>query len=147
MGDASTLLGDTRPALMAEMALTRMRPKIAEFRLALERRFDDHHALMLLLHLGHIDQLTATIDRLDAEVAREIALFDDQLRRLCTVPGIARRTARGHHRPDRGRHGTLPDRRQPGVMGRAPATENVRGILVSESVKSGAPHAAASSSP
>ena len=45
------------------MALTRMRPKIGEVRLALEGRFDDHHTLMLSLHLGHIDQLTATIER------------------------------------------------------------------------------------
>ena len=78
---------------MADMALTRMRPKIAELRLALEGRFDDHHAVMLSLHLGHIDQLTATIDRLDAEVEREIAPFAEQVRRLCTIPGIGQRTA------------------------------------------------------
>jgi hypothetical protein len=34
-----------------------MRRKIAELRLALERGFDEHHALMLRLHLTHIDQL------------------------------------------------------------------------------------------
>ena len=87
------IAGERDPASMADMALTRMRPKIAELRLALEGRFGDHHALMLSLHLGHIDQLTATIDRLDAEVAREIAPFGDQVRRLCTIPGIAQRTA------------------------------------------------------
>jgi len=81
------------PEVMAEMALTRMRPKIAELRLALEGRFDDHHALMLSLHLGHIDQLTATIERLDAEVVREIDPFVEQVARLCTVPGIGQRIA------------------------------------------------------
>jgi transposase len=78
---------------MADMALTRMRPKIAELKLALEGRFDDHHALMLSFHLGHIDQLTVTIDQLDQEVAREIAPFDEQVRLLCTITGIGRRTA------------------------------------------------------
>jgi transposase len=75
------------------MALTRMRPKIAELKLALEGRFDAHHALMLSMHLGHIDELTAGIARLDVEVAREIDPFDEQVRRLCTITGIGQRTA------------------------------------------------------
>jgi transposase len=87
------IAGERDSEVMADMALTRMRPKIGELRLALEGRFDDHHALMLSLHLGHIDQLTATIERLDTEVAREIDPFDEQLLRLCTIPGIGRRTA------------------------------------------------------
>jgi hypothetical protein len=62
------IAGRRDPSVMADMALTRMRPKIAELRLVLEGRFDQHHALMLSFHLGHIDQLTATIERLDAEV-------------------------------------------------------------------------------
>jgi transposase len=85
--------GERDVEAMADMALTRMRPKIAELQLALEGRFNDHHALMLSLHLGHIDQLTATIQRLDQEVERELDPFDEQLRLLCTIPGIGRRTA------------------------------------------------------
>ena len=57
------IAGERDVEVMAEMALTRMRPKIAELRLALDGRFDDHHALMLRLHLRHIDQLTAAIER------------------------------------------------------------------------------------
>jgi transposase len=87
------IAGEHDPDVMADMALTRMRPKIGELRLALEGRFDDHHGLMLSLHLGHIDQLTATIDRLDAEVVREIDPFVEQVAHLCTVPGIGQRTA------------------------------------------------------
>lgn len=87
------IAGVRDPEVMADMALTRMRPKIAELRLALEGRFDDHHALMLSLHLGHIDQLTATIERLDVEVVREIDPFGEQVAHLCTVPGIGQRTA------------------------------------------------------
>jgi hypothetical protein len=75
------------------MALTRMRPKIPELRLALEGRFEDHHALMLSLHLGHIDQLTATIERLDEEVRRELDPFAEQVALLCTIPGIGQRVA------------------------------------------------------
>jgi transposase len=85
--------GERDVEAMAEMALTRMRPKIAELQLALEGRFDDHHALMLSLHLGHIDQLTATIERLDREVQRELDPFAEQVRFLCTIPGIGQRVA------------------------------------------------------
>lgn len=85
--------GSTDVDAMAEMALTRMRPKIGELRLALEADVTDHHRLMLSLHLGHIDQLTATIARLDAEVAREIDPFVEQVGLLRTIPGIGQRTA------------------------------------------------------
>jgi hypothetical protein len=85
--------GERDAEVMADMALTRMRPKIAELQLALEGRFNDHHALMLSLHLGHIHQLTATIERLDEEVERELDPFDEQFALLCTIPGIGRRVA------------------------------------------------------
>lgn len=85
--------GERDPQVLAEMARTRMRPKIAELRLALEGGFDEHHALMLRLHLHHVDELTAAIDRLDEEVDRLIAPFSEQHRRLTTIPGVGKRTA------------------------------------------------------
>lgn len=87
------MAGERDVEVMADMALTRMRPKIAELRLALEGRFDDHHALMLSMHLGQIDQLTELIGRLDAEVVREAAPFVEHQARLCTITGIGQRTA------------------------------------------------------
>ena len=45
---------------LAELARTRMRPKIPQLRRALEGRFDTHHALMLRMHLDHVDQLSAS---------------------------------------------------------------------------------------
>ena len=38
-------------------------------------RFEDHHALMLRMHLDHVDQLSAIIERLDTEVDRLMAPF------------------------------------------------------------------------
>ena len=45
---------------LAELARTRMRPKIPQLRQALEGRFGAHHALMLRMHLDHVDQLSAS---------------------------------------------------------------------------------------
>ena len=111
--------GERDVEAMAEMALTRMRPKIPELQLALEGRFDDHHTLMLSLHLGHIDQLTATIEQLDREVQRELDPFAEQVRLLCTIPGIGQRVAEvviAEIGVDMGR---FPTARQPGIVGRA----------------------------
>ena len=65
-----------------------MRQKIPQLRQALEGRFGAHHALMLRMHLDHIDQLSVAIERLDVEVDRVIRPFSEQLRRLITIPGV-----------------------------------------------------------
>ena len=87
------MAGERDPEVMADMALTRMRPKIGELRLALEGRFDGHHALMLRMHLDHIDHLTGAIDGIDEEVDRRLDPFAEEARRLQTIPGIGKRTA------------------------------------------------------
>jgi transposase len=85
--------GERDPEVLADMALTRMRPKISTLRKALVGRFSDHHALMLRMHLAHVDHLSRSIDALDSEVERVIGPFADPLRRLLTIPGIGQRTA------------------------------------------------------
>lgn len=87
------IAGEHDVEVIAEMALTRMRPKIPALQLALESRFDDHNALMVSMHFAHIDHLSAAIERLDQEVERELAPFAEQVQRLCTMPGIGQRTA------------------------------------------------------
>ena len=75
------------------MALTRMRPKIPELRQALVGRFDDHHGLLLRMHLDHVDHLSALVDRLDEEVDRLMAPFAEAATRLLSIPGVAKRSA------------------------------------------------------
>src|SRR5437870_9772235 len=87
------IAGERNPDVLAEMALTRMRAEIPKLRLALEGRFTEHHALMARIHLDHIDYLSECIDRLDQQVVTEIAPFDEQVKRLCTIPGIGQRVA------------------------------------------------------
>ena len=61
---------------------------------ALEGAGDEHGALLLGLHLGHIDHLTAAIDRLDEEVRRLTGPFAGPVRRRSA-------TSASWHRPRR----------------------------------------------
>src|SRR6185312_4362169 len=80
-----------RKKLIEERA--RETQRIQQLRQALEGRFGAHHALMLRMHLEHVDQLSVSIDRLDSEVDRVIRPFSNALQRLITIPGVGRRTA------------------------------------------------------
>lgn len=86
------IVGERDVFVLADLAQTRMRPKIGDLRLALEGGFDDHHALLLRMHLDRIDGLNSSIDRLDTEVDRLMLPFKTAHDRLQTIPGIGKRT-------------------------------------------------------
>jgi transposase len=86
------ITGERDAGVLADMARTRMRPKIPELRRAMMGRFDDHHALLLRMHLDHVDQLSAMEERLDEEVDRLMAPFAEAATRLLSIPGVAKRT-------------------------------------------------------
>ena len=87
------IAGERDPEVLAEMALGRMRPKIEVLREALVGRFDDHHALLLRMHLDHIDELLGMETRLDGDVDRLMAPFDEAATRLLSIPGVGKRVA------------------------------------------------------
>jgi transposase len=87
------LAGEQDTAVLANHARGRMRAKVPDLRLALEGRFGEHHHFLLRMHLQHVDHLTAGIQQLDEEVARLMAPFAEPVRRLCTIPGVGRRSA------------------------------------------------------
>lgn len=88
------IAGERNPEVLAELAKGRMRSKIPELTLALRGRFNDHHALLLQVHLDHIDELEAHIATIDARIEDRTAPFDRQFRHLLTMPGIAEVAAR-----------------------------------------------------
>ncbi|MDQ1397581.1 MAG: transposase [Acidimicrobiaceae bacterium] len=86
--------GQRDPAVLAELALGKMRPKIPVLREALATaRFRDHHAWMLSEHLARIDSLDGSLARIDAQVDRVIAPFGDARDRLMTIPGVGKTAA------------------------------------------------------
>lgn len=86
------IAGEADVEAMAQMARTRMRAKIPELRLALDGRFDDHHRLMLSMHLEHIDHLSAMVAGLDSKVDELMGPFDEGATRLLSIPGLGKRT-------------------------------------------------------
>ncbi len=87
------LAGERDPAVLADLAKGRMRDKIPDLVRALHGRFGEHHAVLLRVLLDHVDHLDAAVARLDDQVEAVIAPFADHVRRLTTIPGVARRTA------------------------------------------------------
>jgi len=88
------LSGVTDPELLAELAKARMRSKIPQLREALQNRFDvSHHGVMVAQLLAHIDTLDAAIESLDYRIEVMLAPHTGLVELLCTIPGVAARTA------------------------------------------------------
>lgn len=87
------IAGERDPSVLADLALKRLRYRLDDLEQALVGRFEQHHAAMLVLHLGHVDQLTATIAELDGRIDAAMVDFAGQRDRLMTIPGVAKITA------------------------------------------------------
>jgi transposase len=88
------LSGVTEPELLAQLAKARMRSKIPQLREALANRFDvSHHGIMVAQLLAHVDTLDASIATLDERVELMLAPHKHVVELLCTIPGVAVRTA------------------------------------------------------
>jgi len=80
--------GERDPRVLADLARTRMRAKLADLREAFTGRFTDHHAFLLSRMLAHIDALDADIAAVDARIEELIVPFADAVARLDVIPGI-----------------------------------------------------------
>jgi transposase len=90
---AALLAGTTDPQTLAELAQGRMRKKIPALEQALAGQMGAHQRFVVAQQLAHIDDLDDTIDRCSTEIAARMQPFEDQVERLCTIPGVGRRTA------------------------------------------------------
>ncbi len=89
---AALISGERDPKALAEMARSRMRPKIALLEEAFAGlptgTFDDHHRFLLARMLARVDQADADIAALEIEIEAHLAPFDDAVARLDEIPGI-----------------------------------------------------------
>jgi transposase len=88
------LSGVSDPEQLAELAKGRMRQKIPQLREALQSRFKiDHHGILVAQLIAHIDTLDQAIAMLDEKIEQILAPHAKTVELLCTIPGVAVRTA------------------------------------------------------
>jgi transposase len=89
------IAGQRNPKVLAQLARTRARRKIAELEAALEGAefFTAEHAALLATMLARIDRLNADIGELTAVIERLLAPYEEQLQQAESMPGWGRRTA------------------------------------------------------
>src|SRR5215216_4885948 len=85
--------GESDPAALAELARGKLRAKLPALGAALAGRFRAHHALLVSHLLSHIEYLDETIEQLTAEIEERMRPFESKRELLCTIPGVAERTA------------------------------------------------------
>jgi transposase len=82
--------GTQTPAQMADLARGRLRKKLAELAPALEGRVEEHHRFLLTMQLERLEQVEATIEKLDERIDGKLAPYQEQHRRLTQIPGVDR---------------------------------------------------------
>src|SRR6266496_5045933 len=79
--------GQRDPAVLAGLAVGRLRPKTAQLAEALRGFFTDHHATILAMMLDNIDRLSAQITALDTTIAEAVDPFAHQVAQLGEITG------------------------------------------------------------
>ena len=91
---AALLAGEEDPAVLAELAKGRLRPKIPALREALTHRFRlEHHGALIAQMLAHIDFLESSIAETDQRVEVLLRPVADLVELVMTIPGVGRRVA------------------------------------------------------
>ncbi len=85
---AALLAGERDPKVLAQLARSRMRTKIALLEEAFTGRFTDHHAFLLATMLGRIDETSADIAAVEARIEESVAPFAAAVARLDEITGI-----------------------------------------------------------
>ena len=87
------LEGTTDPAVLADLARTRLRRKLPALQQALRGQFRPPHAFLVTQILAKIEFLEEAIATLTEEIDRQLRPFEPTVTRLMTIPGLARRNA------------------------------------------------------
>jgi len=89
------LAGEQDPERLAEMSKGLLRNKIPELKLALAGRVTEHHRFLLRQLYDHLRFTESKRREIEQEIERHMRPFQDEVTRLCTIPGVDRVTAWG----------------------------------------------------
>jgi len=80
---------------LAEMSKGLLRNKRPELKLALQGRVTEHHRFLLKEMLDDLRHVESKMAVLESEIAKRLLPFQDEVERLCTIPGVDKVTAWG----------------------------------------------------
>lgn len=87
---AALIAGEQDPKVLAQLARSRMRPKIGQLEKTFNGHFDNHHRFLLTRMLGRIDAIDADIAAVDEQIEAHLVPFGSAAARLDDIPGICR---------------------------------------------------------
>lgn len=87
------IAGERDAQRLAELAKGALRLKRTALSAALTGRFTTHHAFLVQQVLAHVEYLDGAIARCDAQIEAHTRPLAGRIDQLCTIPGIARRSA------------------------------------------------------
>ncbi len=87
--------GLLRGSFVPPRSTRELRDKLGELELALEGRLTEHHRFMLRELLDDLRHAEGKIATVEAEIDRRMRPFEQEVARLCTIPGVNRVTAWG----------------------------------------------------
>jgi transposase len=87
------IAGRTDPGWLADYAKGTLRGKREELQLVLRGDIRDHHRYLLAELMADLDFIKHKLLRVEAEIARRMQSYADQIARLCSIPGMDELTA------------------------------------------------------
>jgi transposase len=91
----SIIAGQEDVEQLAEMSKGLLRNKRPALKLALQGRVTEHHRFLLKEMLDDLRHVEAKMRVLESEIAKRLLPFQEEVERLCTIPGVDKVTAWG----------------------------------------------------
>jgi transposase len=88
------IVGERDPQVLAQLARSRMRTKLADLQEAFVGRFSAHHAFLLARMLAHVDAVNSDILAVEDRIGEVVAPFAQAVATLDEIPGISVTAAR-----------------------------------------------------
>src|SRR5262249_46109996 len=89
----AVIAGQEHPDWLADKARGRLRGKRPQLRLVLRGQVSEHHRSLLRELLDDLKQVESKMLRVEGEIVRRVAPYQQTLERLATIPGVDQITA------------------------------------------------------